>query len=440
MKKTADPDAPVGPEGKRDRGGLRVLASTAPSMVRALHDAAVDIFTTETEAVPLDEEAQRPVAAVTGRRSLAVRRRRVQAATDPSGTEGSREVVGFPLSFGPSGDDGEPSAPSASPEPSAPVPSEPSASPVSLQPGLPLADVVPLLAAEPTAPRPVPTAAPPLEGEQLTASSLPISHAPGLSRRLLLVGLVAAGVIVGAIVALSGGSGSTAPAPSADPAMVPAVAGPADPGPTVTAPAPGEAGPTAPAPTPKPAVATNEATEVAPAVAQPAEPAVAEAPAAAQPAEPAVVEAPAAAQPAEPAVAEAPAAAQPAEPAGAEDGSPGSGSEGTVVVRDAPDSASPADADPTAHGAEAAAPMGEPSETEAALAPGAPELSPRVQRIVERRQKAYQREFEARKRERLKALAEQARKNREIAAERQRRYKDEFARRKQERLEAAEER
>ncbi|TNF27304.1 MAG: hypothetical protein EP329_19660, partial [Deltaproteobacteria bacterium] len=84
MKKTGHPEVTVGGEGKRrDRKGARVVAFTAPSMVRALNDAALEL-TSENEAFPIDDDhglAQPPVDAVTGRRELAIRAHRARTAT-----------------------------------------------------------------------------------------------------------------------------------------------------------------------------------------------------------------------------------------------------------------------------------------------------------------------------------------------------------------------
>ncbi|PKN57693.1 MAG: hypothetical protein CVU56_09715 [Deltaproteobacteria bacterium HGW-Deltaproteobacteria-14] len=300
-------------------------------MVRALHDVAVDIFTTETEAVPLDdddaEDAQRPMPAVTGRRSVAFRQARVKADTFSSGAEGSSEVVGFPLSFG----------------------TEP-----------PAAEGARIATGGAVRPAGAPAAASDLDPAVAIA---PRSSTARIPRRWLLAAVVAIGGVIGVAVALAGSEGPPPPDVATQPERGPLATTPPA---SVESPA---AGPVEATATPTPPAPTDPVAPVGEAVAAPVDEAVA------------VDEA--------------------------------------VVVDEA-----------------IAAPVDEGSEPVVDEAPAAPPLDPRIARIQRQRQKAYQREFDQRKRERLKLLAEQARQNRERAAERQRQYKADFERRKRERLEA----
>ena len=358
---------------KRARGGLRVLASTAPSMVRALQDAAVDIFTTETEAIPLGDDddeaadAQRPMPAVTGRRSVAFRQSRVKAQTNPNGAEGSSEVVGFPLSFG------------AAP------------------PAAEVARVVTGRAEPPV------VASPPSPDSEPALAVAPRSPLAGSPRRWLLAAVVGVGVAIGVVVALAGPGDPPGAPPTGS--TLPSLAVPPERGPQAAPPVGTDAPRTGQVEAPGTPMASADEAVAAPvdeAVAAPADEAVA------APVDEAV------AAPADEAVA-APVDEVVAAPV-------------DEVV------AAPVDEAVAAPSGEVvAAPV---EDGSAAVVDGAPAVSPRIERIQRQRQKAYQREFEQRKRERLKVLAEQARENRALAAERKRQYKADFERRKRERLEA----
>ena len=337
----------MGPGSQRERGGLRVLASTAPSMVRALQDAAVEILTSESEAIPLDDDElaeQQPMPAVTGRRAVQFRNARVRATTHRTWGEHAGEVVGFDLVFG-----DEPRA---------------AAAPVDAA----RAEV----ASTPTVAR--------RAAEVSRQAPDGIVRRAVVPRRWAVATVVAAGALIGGVVALAGTGGAplSSPAPVVGPAML--EAGPAPSAPAAEFPKTG-----APLAAPVQATAVERVTP----------------PAAAEPRL-----APAASTPPE-------TEAEPArDPAAAASAPTGGAQAATRVVVAALEGA------------------------DATAAAATPAVDAQTARLVKQREDAYQREFERKKHERLKVQAVQAEKNREATRERQRWYKAEFERKKQERLEA----